>query len=78
MARKIKIKPPINSSLFAGIFLKNLLDQNPANDIKNATIPIIVAAKYKFVSVRFNVAPANRASMLVATPKLIKQLIPTH
>ena len=74
IARKIKIKPPEISRYFDGKFFIKFPNPNPKIDIKNETIPITNADKTSGVRVRFKLAPETRASILVATPRLIRHL----
>ena len=70
-ARKTKINPPKISKYSDLTFLPKLPVQNPIKDIINDTRPIIKQVIIIGVLVNFIVAPATKASILVAIPKVI-------
>ena len=78
IARAIKIKPPPFSKQVEQILLSLFPLQNPVSDIKNEPIPIIRQARTMFVWVNLIVAPDTRASILVATPRLMRHFISRH
>ena len=76
MASTQRIIPPIISRYFEGNFLNKFPNQNPATDIKNDVNPIIRAGTKSAVFVNFKLTPEARASMLVAIPKVTRQIKP--
>ena len=75
IARAIKISPPAFSRHFEHILFSLFPLQKPVIDIKNEPKPIIRHANSKLVWVNLIDAPETRASILVATPKLIRHFI---
>ena len=74
-AKKIKIKPPIISNIAELNLLKKLPNQNPIVDIIKETKAITTTDKKSNELVNLRLAPATKASILVAIPNPNKHFI---
>lgn len=75
-ASAIKIIPPEISRILEGNFLKRFPNQNPKSDIKKDAHPITSAGSKISAPLKLMLAPAARASILVAIPIVIRHVNP--
>ena len=75
-AKNIKITPPAISKYFDGNCFPKLPVQKPHKDMINDVKPITTTDKTSGAEIKFKLAPATNASILVATPRLIRHLQP--